>query len=168
MKDEVRRVQELTDETIRQGGVLAMLYFDVHGASGEEVRNKMVEFVSRISKEPGVLTCYGEVKEPIENQELYSTSAEVKVLTKDYATLVNLGGLYGPISAEVLRPESIKLSMPDAAAIVTTVSATSHQFSTFILNKLLSKEDREKFEKTMKAREEIGQRLVKEGKKVGK
>ncbi|MEM4389978.1 MAG: hypothetical protein QXG98_04940 [Candidatus Micrarchaeia archaeon] len=163
-KDIRQDIQKLTDETIAEGGVLALLYFDVHGASAEEVRNKMVEFVSRINMEPGVVTCYGEIKEPIQSEGMYSTAAEVKVLTKDFNTLLTLGMRYGPISAEILRPEVLKIKMSEAATMITNVASTSHQLSTFILNKVLSKEELERFQKVMKQREEIGRKLLEEKK----
>jgi len=164
-KDVKERIQKLTEETIAEGGVLALLYFDVHGGSAEEVRNKMVEFVSRINNEMGVVTCYGEIKEPIESEGMYSTAAEVKVLTKDFNTLITLGIRYGPISAEILRPEVLKVGMGEAATIITNVANTAHQFSTFILNRMLSKEELEKFQRTMKQREEVGRKLIEEKKR---
>lgn len=164
-RDVSKDVQRLTDETIAEGGVLALLDFDVHGASAEEVKNKMVEFVSRINKEMGVVTCYGEIKEPIESEGMYSTVAEVKVLTRDFNTLLTLGMLYGPISAEILRPEVLRIRMGEAATMITNVANTAHQFSTFILNKMLSKEELEKFQKTMKQREEVGKKLIEKANK---
>ncbi|MFH1286129.1 MAG: hypothetical protein ABIH99_06130 [Candidatus Micrarchaeota archaeon] len=163
----VKNANEVTEETINQGGVLALFYFDVQGNNEEMLKNSLVEFVGRITHEAGVVYAIGRIEEVIKMEDTFVTSAEVKLLAKDFSTLLNVAIRYGPIGAEILKPNSITLSMSDAQGIVLNLAQTSHEFSKFVMEKLLTKDEQEKFRREMVRRAEAGKQLLnkKEGKK---
>ncbi|MEW6329810.1 MAG: hypothetical protein AB1468_06905 [Candidatus Micrarchaeota archaeon] len=156
----MKSVEQVTREAVESGGVLALLYFDVHGNSKEVVQNTMVEFVSRITKERGVIYAVGEIEEIIELNEMFSTSAEVKVLTKDFASLVGIAVLYSPIGVEVLEPHSIRLSIPEAQSIILNAAQTSQEFATFVLDRIMKPDELAEFKKKMAGKAELGKRLM--------
>ncbi len=76
-----RELDELFDKATKRGAVLATLHFDSHGKDAEAVRSSLVEFVARLTKEKGVLYCKGKVEAAVETGGLYSSCAEVTMLT---------------------------------------------------------------------------------------
>lgn len=161
MAGEKKNLKEITDDWIAKGGILAVFYFDVHGASGEEVRSKMVDFVERMTEDPNLVYAVGEIAPPIENADKsFSTSSEVKLLAKSFECLLNVALSYGPLSAEILRPEKdLKIRLDEAHKIIGNVSNASYEFSAFILKSVLKPEQLQEFEESIRKREDIKKRV---------
>jgi len=155
-----KSVDDITNDALRQGGILALLYFDVHGNSAEMVKNIMVGFIAKMGKEYGVIYAYGEIDEPIENNGMISASAEVKLLAKDYRILQNICGQYSPIGVEILRPSEVTLSLGEAQAALLDVAMLSAQFVTTMMDKLMTPAEKADYQKKMLQRAEIGKRLM--------
>ncbi|MBI5159016.1 hypothetical protein HY992_02750 [Candidatus Micrarchaeota archaeon] len=168
MVEKKKNVKELTDEWVAKGGVQAVFYFDVHGSSGDEVKEKMVSFVGKMTEDPYLVYAVGEVASPVDNgDKTFSTSAEVLVLAKSFDSLVNVALNYGPLSVEVLRPEKeLRLSLDEAHKILGSVSNASYEFSSFVLKNVLKPEQLKEFEKSIKKREGVKKRV--EGKEEEK
>jgi hypothetical protein len=160
MADKKKSVGEITDEAIADGGYLALLYFDLHAQSADEVKNIMVGFISKLTKEKGVIYAVGEIDSPMEKDNIFSTWAEVKMLAADFATLVRLAGQYAPIGVEILRPDSVRLTLGEAQSALLDVSQVSHSFTRMIMERVLSKEEVEDYKKKMQSRAELGRRLL--------
>lgn len=160
-----KNVKELTDEWVAKGGVQAVFYFDVHGSSGDEVKEKMVSFVGKMTEDSNLVYAVGEVAPPVDNgDKTFSTSSEVLVLAKSFDSLVNVALHYGPLSVDILRPDrELRLSLEEAHKILGSVSNASYEFSSFVLKNVLKPEQLKEFEKSVKKREEVKKRVV-EGK----
>lgn len=154
-----KNIQQITDDTLAKGGVLAHFYFDAHGKDPEEVKAKMVNFIERMTEDPNAVYAVGEIQPPVENEGLFSTHAEVKILTKNYQNLLALAIHYGPLSVEIIKPNEIRLNLEDAQNIAVDIAVASYQFSSFILNKTMTEQERKEFEKVSKTRAEIGQKI---------
>ncbi|MCX6768402.1 MAG: hypothetical protein NTY83_00980, partial [Candidatus Micrarchaeota archaeon] len=76
-------IGKLIEKTVKDGGVLALLYFDLHGNQKEALQKLGVGFVQKILQEQGVKYAQGEIDEPMESGGIVSTSVEIKVLTTD-------------------------------------------------------------------------------------
>jgi len=158
--------EKMIRQTVEEGGLYCILFFDMSGKEKEGISNLLVEFVARINKEPGVVFSVGEIDEPVEYGDEFITSAEVKVLTKSFATLVNLCMQFSPFGVEIMQPETIKLEMGEAQNLLLYVSQTGYNFSKYIVEKVLSPDEREVLMKKFKVREEMGKKLrEKDGKK---
>jgi len=155
-----KSVDEITDEAIEQGGYLAIVYFDLHAQSSDEVKNVMVGFISKLTKEPGVIYAVGEIDQPVEKENVFSTWAEVKLLARDFATLVRISSQYSPIGVEILRPDSVKLSIGDAQGMLLDISQTSLNFTRMIMERVLSKEEVDEYKVKMQQRAELGKKLL--------
>ncbi len=155
-----KSVDEITDEAIGQGGCLAMVYFDLHAPTSEEVKNVMVGFISRLTKEPGVIYAVGEIDQPAEKDNLFSTWAQVKLLARDFSTLVRVSSQYSPIGVEILRPDEVRISLGEAQGMILDVSQTSLNFTRMIMERVLSKEEAEQYKKKMEQRSELGRKLL--------
>lgn len=155
-----KSVDEITDEAIREGGILAVIYFDLHANSKDAVKQLLVGSLAKLSKEPGVIYAVGEIDEPIESEGLFSSSAEVKILTKDYISLQTICAQYGPIGVEILQPYEIKLTLGEAQDALLRVAETVQEYAKIILDKIMSPEDKEKYQKALQQRAELGKRLL--------
>lgn len=165
MADRKKSVSEITDEAIADGGYLALVYFDLHAASAEEVKNIMVGFIGKLTKEKGVLYAVGEIDSPVGKDGLFSTWAEVKLLAQDFAALVRIASQYSPIGIEILRPDKVELTIGDAQGALLDISQTSQNFTRMIMERVLSKGEAEEYKKKMESRAELGKRLLEKGKK---
>ncbi|VVC04682.1 Uncharacterised protein [Candidatus Burarchaeum australiense] len=157
-----RTLEDLTNEAVREGGVFAVLYFDMHSQDVEKLKQISTEFVGRMTGEPGVLYAQGEIEEPIKGADgVYSTNAEVHVLTQTLTSLMGVAMRYGPIGVEILRPDNhLKLSLGEAHDLLLLVSQNSFEFSRFVINKIASPEDKQKFQKDSERRAEMGKKLL--------
>lgn len=161
-------IDKLTKDTINKGGILAVLYFDLHGNTSEVVRNLGTGFIDRLLKEPGVVYALGEIEEPIEEKGIYSTSIEVKMLTTSLVKLTNICALYSPFSLEILKPSEIKLSIEDAHELLMTIGSTTMDYKKYIIQNISKPEDVEKYKRVLEKKAEIGKKLLeKKGKKEG-
>ena len=155
-----KSVDEITNNAIKEGGILTLLYFDLHGNSKETVRDIMVGFVGKLSKEKGVIYALGEIDEPIVDGELFSTSAEVKMLVLDFVTLVNLCARYAPIGIEILRPYELKLPLSQVQAALLNVSTVTSEFTSMYMEKMMTPEEKQEYGRKLRHRMEIGKKLI--------
>jgi hypothetical protein len=155
-----KSVDEITDDAINEGGYLTIIYFDLHATTSEAVQNLMVGFIGKLTKEPGVIYAVGEIDKPLEEDSIFSTWAEVKLLARDFPTLMRIASQYSPIGIEILRPDSVKMTMGEAQGMLLDVAQTSQNFTRLIMEKMLSSEEKAEYGKKMLHRTELGKRLM--------
>jgi hypothetical protein len=159
--------EKLTRDTIKNGGVLAMLYFDIHARTKESVQELGTGFINSVIQRPGVVFAYGEIDEPVNGGEgkNWSSSISVKVLVKDFVTLGNLCMAHSPFTVEILRPDEIKLQLAEAHELLGTMAAATAEYKRYILTKLAKPEELAGLENALKKRAEMGKKMLREGKK---
>ncbi len=155
--------EKLTRETVKSGGVLAMLYFDIHAKTKELVQQLGTGFVNNIIQKPGVVFALGEIDEPVGGEEgkNWSSSIAVKVLTRDFASLVAICLAHSPFSVEILRPDEITLPLNQAHELLGTVAAASAEYKKFIVTKLAKPGELAQIEDDLRKRAEMGKKLLK-------
>jgi hypothetical protein len=160
-------IDELTDETVGKGGILAKLYFDMESEKKEDLQPIMTDLINnRLLKAVGVVYCVGVIEEPIKMDKTYSTSATVTRLFKDIGSLINVSFNFAPAGLEILKPKGeIKIKSNELQSILLDLAQISVNYSQYILSRVLSKEDYEKVMNDMKNREELGKKVM--GKKEG-
>lgn len=161
-------MEDITRKALESGGILAKAYFDMHSEKQDDLQPLMTDLISnKLLKFPGVIYCTGEIAEPLKVEELYTTNAAVTVLVKDLWTLLNISFNFAPAGIEVLKPEKeYCLKHNDLQAVMINTAQISAQISEYILGRVLSKEDYEKVKEDMQRREELGKKLIGEGKKT--
>jgi hypothetical protein len=162
-------VTEVTQKTLKSGGLLTKLYFDMQSEKSEDLQPLMTDLINnRLMKSPGVVYCFGSIDEPMKLQDVYSTNAIVTVLFTDIGALINMIFNFSPVGIEVLKPEGeyvVKISALNA--VLVSLSQISSEYSKYILTKVLTKEDLDKINLNLKGREEAGRRLLKKDKPEG-
>lgn len=152
--------QQVLEQAIARGGIVALMYFDISTNEKDAVQRMLAELIEKISKEPGIASCVGEIDEPIEMDKMWVSSAEVTMLAKSFVYLAGVAIRYGPIGIEVLRPSEIKLSLGEAQSLLLNISQVGQEFTNFIMQKMMSEEEKEAFAKKLAARAEMGKKLL--------
>ncbi len=164
-------VDKLIEETTKHGAVYCEMYFDAHGENENEVQAGLVEFISRISKEKGVIYCKGQVLEvfsrPVNEVTVYSTSAQAKILCENFNKLHDLCLRYSPVGVDIILPTTIKLSLEQAHSLLLDASTSTTEYSRMILQRISKPEDLAKSQESFKRRAEIGKKLIEKGKLKG-
>jgi molybdopterin biosynthesis enzyme len=162
--------EKLTRDTIKNGGVLAMLYFDIHAKTKENVEELGTGFINSVIHRPGVVFAYGEIDNPVDGGpgKNWSSSISIKVLVKSFVTLGNLCIAHSPYTVEILRPDEIKLQLAEAHDLLGNMSAATAEYKRYIMTKLATPEELAGIENALKQRAEMGQKMLKEGKKERK
>jgi len=163
--DKKKTVDEMTDDAIADGGYLTLVYFDLHAKTADEVKNLMVGFIGKLTKEKGVIYAVGEIDQPMEKDGIFSTWAEVKLLAKDFPTLARISAQYSPIGMEIIRPDRVALGLGEAQGMLLDISQTSQNFTRLIMEKVLPKEEAEEYQKKMLSRVELGRKLLEDSRK---
>ncbi len=153
-------VDRVTDKAVNDGGILAILYFDIHGSDKDTLVQLATGFVQKVLGEKGVIFAKGEIDEPMEGEGIFSTSLELKVLTSDVVSMAELCANFCPFSLEVLEPQQFKLPVSDMQDLLMFVASNSHDYKKYILEKVSPKEQQEEYKKNLKNRMEVGRRLL--------
>jgi len=162
-------VEEVTEAALEKGGVLAILYFDAHGNTIDEVEGLLVDMSQKLSQEKGVVYAVSEIERALEMEDkFFSSGAKVKILTDSFTSLVRVCGLYGPMGVEVMKPDELRLRPREAHDILFTVAEMSHEFTAMMMTKIMKPEERVAFSEKMKRRAEMGKKLMDESQKKDK
>lgn len=153
-------IDKLTRETLARGGVLATLYFDLHGSSKEMLQQLGAGFVERILREPGVVYALGDILDPIEENNLFSTPVEVKILTRDLTSLATLCSNYSPFSIEILRPDEFHLTLDKMHELLMHIASVSFDYKKYILEKVARPEEVDRYKRSLQNKIELGKRLL--------
>jgi hypothetical protein len=153
--------EKLTKDTVKNGGVLAMLYFDVHAKTKDAVEDLGRGFINTIIQRDGVVFAYGEIDEPVGGEEgkNWSTSVSVKVLTKDFTALANICMAHSPFTVEILRPDEIKMQIAEAHELLGIMSATTADYKRYILTKLATPEELAGLQEALGRRAGMGRKI---------
>lgn len=159
--------EKLTRKTIENGGVLAMLYFDIHAKSKELVQSLGTGFVNKIVHKPGVVFALGEIDEPIGGEEgkNWSSSIALKVLTADFQSLVSICMAHSPFTVEILRPDEIVLKPHAIHELLGVVSAATAEYKRYIVTKLAKPSELAQIEEDLRRRAEMGKKILKKEEK---
>ncbi len=155
-----RKLEPLFKEAVGYGAVHAIMHFDAHSKEANAVKDSLVDFLSRLTKEEGVLYCKGEIEEVVGSEsEGFSSAAEVKILTDSFPTLLRISMRYGPVALEIMEPKELKLTVLEMQDLLLSASEISKQYASYVVEKIWGKEELDKYrERVMKQMEE-GRRL---------
>jgi len=159
MADEVEKV---TKNVIASGGVLVMLYFDIHANTKEAVQELGTGFVNILIQKQGVVYAMGEIDEPVGGSDgkNWSSSVAVKMLTIDFTTLAAICMTHSPFNIEILRPDEITMPLSQAHDLLGTISATCAEYKKHILTKIATPGELAQLQENLKRRAEMGKKIL--------
>jgi hypothetical protein len=162
-KKAIPDMEKLTKITLKNGGVLAFLYFDIHTKTKEKAQEIGAGFVEQLLREQGVVYAVAEIDEPVQDEDLFSTSMQVKVLTRSFSYLANLCSTHSPFSIEILQPDVIRLQLSEAHELLSNFAATTADYKKYIVEKLTTPEEKEKYKKILEAKAMLGKKILDKG-----
>ncbi|VVC72269.1 Uncharacterised protein [uncultured archaeon] len=162
MADEKQAMEDLIHDAVTKGAILAVMYFDVSSNDKAAVQPSLTELVAKISKEPGLISAVGEISEPIEVEEMWTSGAEVTILVKSFTVLANISIRYGPIGIEVMKPDKINLSLGEAQGMLLNISQVGQDFAQYIITQGMNEFEKDTFRKQQSARIAAGKKLIEE------
>ena len=153
-------VDRVTEETVAKGGVLVKLYFDMRHNEKDKLQPLMADLINeRLMKEQGMVYCYGAIEEPLERDGIFITSGVVTVLFDSFLPLIGIAFRYAPAGVEIIKPTKEMVFKPmDLQRMLMDISDISINYSKYILERVLSPEDREAVVKHLEDRAELGKR----------
>ncbi len=153
-------VDKVTKETVKNGGVLAVLYFDIHTKTKELAQEVGAGFVQQLLTQQGVVYARGEIEEPLESQGMFSTTVQVRVLVRKFSQLAVLCMTYSPFSVEIVQPDEIRLPLNEAHELLATIGTVTAEYKKFIVERTRKPEDAAQYNKMLAMRAELGKRIL--------
>jgi hypothetical protein len=153
-------VEKVTNKTVSEGGVLSLLYFDIHTRTKEKAQEIGAGFVQQLLKEPGVVYAVGEIDEPIQDEDLFSTYVQVKILVKSFSNLVNLCAVHSPFNIEIMKPDEIVLPLNQVHDTLMNISTVTSDYKKYILERVTKPEEMERYKKILEQKAELGKKLL--------
>lgn len=155
-------VEKITEETLAKGGILVRLYFDMQEREKEKLQPLMANLINeQLMKEKGVIYVYGTIEEPLLKDGIYTTSGIITALFSAFQPLIGVAFKYAPGGIEILKPErEMKFKINELQSMLMDLSQISMDYSKFILEKVLKKEDLENIKKQMENRAELGKKFL--------
>jgi len=128
--------REEAKEKIAAGWFDVWLAFEGLAISQEAIRNALEGLVARLEDDTRVKTYEKEFLEPVkvENplkgvKEAWSQVANVRIISKNFAELVQIILEYGPSSIEVIGPKKKELHMGEAQDVLNNVAGIMHRYA---------------------------------------
>ena len=157
------KIEVLTQATVEKGGTLAMLYFDMHGPDKAKLEQLLVDLANRLNDEKGVVYSVGEIDRAMELGDQFSAAAKITILTSSFAVLSRICDRFGPMGVEILKPNEIHLSIPDAQQVLFDHVKMMSDLLREMIEKNMTPEERKKLGKLMEARAELGKDMIQKG-----
>jgi len=160
-------VERVTEETVAKGGVLVKMYFDMRHNERDKLQPLMTDLINeRLMKEKGLVYCYGAIEEPLERDGIFITSGTVTVLFESFFPIVGIAFRYAPAGIEIIKPSKEIVFKPmDLQRMLMDIADISISYSKYVLEKVMSPEDRAAMTTHLDDRAELGKKLLENAKK---
>ncbi len=158
------QLKQVITEACTRGAVHVNLYLDAHGPEKQPTEDVLIELISKLTKEKGVLYCKGEIESSMETEKLHSSFATVEIVTSNFNHLVKIFLRYAPASLEILEPND-KLSIPikEAQDILLDAGQSTQMYSSFVLQSSMTAEQKADFQERLKRKAEYGLKMRESG-----
>lgn len=114
-------------ERLEKGYLRINTVIEIVGSPKEHVEDTLRLVLKQLREEKGVDVLGGKVHEPKPQGPFFSTFAELSVLVKDFATIVNMCFSYMPSSIEIVEPSQFKLVPMDLSNLFNDLLGRLHE-----------------------------------------
>ncbi len=151
--------KQLVEEACSRGAVHAKLFLDAHAPEKKVAEDALVNAVSQMTKEKGVLFCKGEIEQSVESNGMYSSFSTIEIITTSLNVLINLSMKYAPTGFEIIEPRELKVSVKEVQEILLDVSQQAQIYSHFILENSMNEAQKVDFAERLRRKVERGTEL---------
>ncbi len=91
----------------------ALMIFEILGRPKEHIVETLKSIIKRIGEEPGIKVKEEKINEPKEiknQQDLFTTFAEIEIEAEEISKLIGIIFRYMPAHIEIISPENLKIS----------------------------------------------------------
>lgn len=120
-------------EKIQNGWVQAIIIIEILGRPADYVKESIEKAVETIGREKGVEIVKKEIhpaKEIEGQKDVFSTFAEIELLTENYKRLVEIVFTYFPVSIEIIEPQELRWKREDASLFLNDLISRIHKYDT--------------------------------------
>ncbi|HLD42934.1 MAG TPA: hypothetical protein VJB08_03020 [Candidatus Nanoarchaeia archaeon] len=132
--------KQILNEQLEKGCILARATLQIVGKPKEHIIDTMKQVIKQIKDDPKMKVFKGDLFKPVQQEQLWSTFAELEILFSDKAALTHFCFDYMPASLDVLRPENLSFKIRDYNEIMASLLERIHQMDMVLKN--LSAENR--------------------------
>ena len=115
-------------EKINKGWIQANLLFEILGRPKEHIIEVLDGLLIQLSKEKDVEVIKKKIYDPKEQKDLFSSYAEVEVITRTLQKLIEIIFDYMPSSIEITAPDNIPFKPCDANSVLNDLATRLHQY----------------------------------------
>jgi len=117
-------------EKVEKGWIHAVIIIEILGRPADHVKESMESLVDVLGKVKGIEIVKKEIHEPkeIEKKNLFTTFAEVELLTENFKRLTDLIFEYMPSSIEIIEPQEARMNINEANNFVNDITARLHKY----------------------------------------
>lgn len=117
------RIKDLEDDGwIRFRTIIEML-----GAPKEHVEETLKQYLENIREMEGLVVISEDIAEPVPQESLFSTFAELELMTKSLQKLLDFCFDYMPASVEIVHPAVLQLEANDLTDFVNDLQSRLHR-----------------------------------------
>ena len=121
-------------ERLASGYLRVNTVIEIVGTPKEHVEETLRLVLRQLREESGVDMLKGKVHEPKAQGSYFSTFAELEILVKNFATLINVCFSYMPSSVEIVEPAQFKLSPHELAGLFNDLLGRLHEIDLRLKN----------------------------------
>jgi len=127
------KTKELTNkERVKNGEILIHAVIEILGAPKDHIEKTMIKVVDHVGTQTGLTIISEQIAEAQEQNELFSTFADLQIWAKSFGHLVEFLFNYMPSSIEVLEPQEVSLKRIDLGNLMTELAGRLHASETTI------------------------------------
>ena len=129
------------EEILGEGGVLSKFFLEVQGNDKELAKKALDNTIfDNLLKEPKAslleVRMFDLEKYHEKKKDYFSGVAEIKLISDDFPSFVNIVMRYGPTAIEILHPQEVKLDYEQMHTLVSGVSAMTQVYANKIMTML--------------------------------
>ena len=135
---------------IREGGVLSRIFIEVQANDLEAAKKSLESAVfSKLKQEKESKILEIKIFDILKDdaEDFFSGVSEIKLVSNDFRTFINMIIRYGPSAIEIIEPEEIVLKSDEMHSLVADISEFTQMFSTQIMAMMKDPERRQLYQK---------------------
>jgi len=126
--------KQILNEQLEKGCILARVTLQIVGKPKEHIVETMKLVIQQIKDDPKMKVFKGDLFKPVQQEQVWSTFAELEILFAGKAALTHFCFDYMPASLEVLKPENLSFKIQDYNEIMISLLERIHQMDMVLKN----------------------------------
>jgi len=158
-----KELMKKIDELVERGGIVADVFTHFQETDPEKLKQAAVAFATAVKSEKGVVFSLSEIAPPENDNGIYTTYVETRIVAKDMDTLVQVMMKYTPVGLEIVRPDKVMIGATDFRDSLMNVANNMYDLKNYIFKNMMSHDDRQALIKDVNDKMKGAEKLLKGG-----